>query len=124
MGAFGFLGAYFLITLAAPVFVKKRNELKGKDIAVCVAAVALMLIPAVGSVYPVPDPPVRYFPYIFLGYLLIGGARVAWLRLRAPRATAANSRRDPGQARSGQPRGARGGKRLTSQGACAGATDP
>jgi len=43
-----------------------------------------MLIPAVGSVYPVPDPPVRYFPYIFLGYLLIGGGRVAWLRLRAP----------------------------------------
>jgi amino acid transporter len=84
MGAFGFLGAYFLVTLAAPVFVKKRNELKGKDVAVCVAAVVLMLIPAIGSVYPVPDPPVRYFPYIFLGYLLIGGARVAWLHMRTP----------------------------------------
>jgi amino acid transporter len=84
MGAFGFLGAYFLITLAAPVFVKKRNELTGKDVAICVAAIVLMLIPAIGSVYPVPDPPVRYFPYIFLGYLLIGGGRVAWLRFRAP----------------------------------------
>jgi amino acid transporter len=84
MGAFGFLGAYFLITLAAPLFVKKRDELKGKDIAVCAAAILLMLIPAIGSVYPVPDPPVRYFPYIFLGYLLIGAARVVWLRQRAP----------------------------------------
>jgi len=84
MGAFGFLGAYFLITLAAPVFVKKRGELKGKDIAVCAAALVLMLIPAIGSVYPVPDPPVRYFPYIFLGYLGIGVARVLWLRMRAP----------------------------------------
>jgi amino acid transporter len=84
MGAFGFLGAYFLITLAAPIFVKKRNELTGKDVAVCAAAIVLMLIPAVGSVYPVPDPPVRYFPYIFLGYLLIGGGRIAWLRMRAP----------------------------------------
>jgi amino acid transporter len=84
MGAFGFLGAYFLITLAAPLYVKKRDELKGKDVAVCVAAILLMLIPAVGSVYPVPDAPVRYFPYIFAGYLLIGGARVVWLRQRAP----------------------------------------
>jgi amino acid transporter len=84
MGAFGFLGAYFLITLAAPIFIKKRNELTGKDVAVCAAAIVLMLIPAVGSVYPVPDPPVRYFPYIFLGYLLIGGGRIAWLRMRAP----------------------------------------
>jgi amino acid transporter len=84
MGAFGFLGAYFLITLAAPFFVKKRGELTSTDIAICVAAVVLMLVPAVGSVYPVPDPPVRYFPYIFAAYLLAGGARVLWLRLRAP----------------------------------------
>jgi amino acid transporter len=84
MGAFGFLGAYFLITIAAPLYIRKRNELTGKDIAVCVAALVLMLIPAIGSVYPVPDPPVRYFPYVFIGYLMIGGARVAWLRLSAP----------------------------------------
>jgi amino acid transporter len=84
MGAFGFLGAYFLITLAAPAFIKKRGELTGKDIAVSAAAIVLMLIPAVGSVYPVPDPPVRYFPYIFAGYLLLGAARVVWLRMRAP----------------------------------------
>lgn len=84
MGAFGFLGAYFLITIAAPTFVKKRGELTGKDVAICVAAIVLMLVPAVGSVYPVPDPPVRYFPYIFLGYLLLGGARVAYLKMSSP----------------------------------------
>jgi len=43
-----------------------------------------MLIPAIGSVYPVPDPPVRYFPYIFLAYLAIGLARVGWIRMSAP----------------------------------------
>jgi len=84
MGAFGFLGSYFLVTIAAPVFVKKRDELTSKDVAICAAALALMLIPAVGSVYPVPDPPVRYFPYIFLAYLVVGGARIAWLRMSAP----------------------------------------
>jgi amino acid transporter len=84
MGAFGFLGAYFFITVAAPVFLKKRGELKGKDIALCVAAVLLMLIPALGSIYPVPPAPVKYFPYIFALYLVIGALRVLSLRFGAP----------------------------------------
>jgi amino acid transporter len=75
MGAFGFLGAYFLVSLAAPIFLKKRNELKAKDVAYCVVALLLMVIPAVGSVYPVPPAPGNYFPYIFLGYLLCGFVR-------------------------------------------------
>jgi len=76
MGAFGFLGAYFLISVAAPVFLKKRGELKVKDMALCVAALLLMLIPAVGSVYPVPAAPVNTFPYVFAAYLFFGYARV------------------------------------------------
>jgi amino acid transporter len=84
MGAFGFLGAYLLVTIAAPMFVKRLGERKPKDVALCVAALALMLIPAIGSVYPVPDPPVRYFPYIFLGYLAIGLGRINWMRMSVP----------------------------------------
>ncbi|MDR3456307.1 MAG: APC family permease [Verrucomicrobiae bacterium] len=76
MGAFGFLGAYFLISLAAPAFLKKRGELKAKDIGMCVAAVVLMIIPTVGMFVPLPDPPVRYFPYVFGAYLFFGYARV------------------------------------------------
>jgi len=80
MGAFGFLGAYFLITLAAPVYLKKLNELQTKDIVLCVAAILLMVIPAIGSVYPIPDAPVKYFPYIFLVYLFFGVTRALALR--------------------------------------------
>ena len=76
MGAFGFLGAYFLVSLAAPAFLKKRGELKAKDIGMCVASVALMIIPTVGMFVPLPDPPVRYFPYVFGAYLFFGYARV------------------------------------------------
>jgi amino acid transporter len=76
MGAFGFLGAYFLISIAAPVFLKRRGELKAKDTILCVAAILLMLIPAVGSVYPVPAAPVNAFPYVFAAYLFFGYARV------------------------------------------------
>jgi amino acid transporter len=75
MGAFGFLGAYFLVSLAAPFYLAKRKELRGQDIAVCAAALVLMVIPAVGSVYPVPPAPVSYFPYVFVVYLLAGFMR-------------------------------------------------
>ncbi len=84
MGAFGFLGAYFLISLAAPAFLKKRGELKAKDIVLCVAAVALMIIPAVGMFVPLPDPPVRYFPYVFAAYLFFGYVRVMGMQHQKP----------------------------------------
>ena len=71
-GAFGFLGAYFLISIAAPAYLSKRGELSTGAIALSVASVTLLLVPAVGSVYPVPSWPVNIFPYIFLGYLAIG----------------------------------------------------
>lgn len=76
LGAFGFLGAYFLVSLAAPFYLNKRGELRGKDIAFCVAALLLMIIPAVGSVYPVPPAPANYFPYFFMAYIFIGGMRL------------------------------------------------
>lgn len=69
MGAFGFLAAYVLITLAAPANLRKRKELRIRDIVLCVSALALLLIPAVDSIYPVPAFPLNLFPYIFLGYL-------------------------------------------------------
>ena len=62
MGAFGFVGAYTFIVLAAPFFLKKRGELKAQHVILCVVAMALMLIPIVGSVWPVPSPPVNCFP--------------------------------------------------------------
>jgi amino acid transporter len=84
MGAFGFVGAYVLVTLAAPFYLKKINDLKAKDVVWSVAGLVMLLIPAIGSVYPVPPPPVNYFPYVFLGYLGLGGIRVVMLKIQAP----------------------------------------
>jgi amino acid transporter len=77
-GAFGFLGGYFLISLAAPAYLKRIGALRGRDIALSAASVILLLVPAIGSVYPVPSWPVNIFPYIFLGYLAIG---IAWFMI-------------------------------------------
>ena len=71
-GAMGFCGAYVLISLAAPFYLKKIGELKVYHIAVAVIALALLVVPIVGTVYPAPSFPMNYFPYIFLTYLVVG----------------------------------------------------
>jgi hypothetical protein len=61
------------------------------------AAILLLLIPAVGSVYPVPPAPVRYFPYLYLAYLAAGLAWVLFFYGRKPTASE-TIRRDLDQA--------------------------
>jgi len=85
MGAFGFVGAYSLIVLSAPAFLKKRGELQAKHIVLCVVAMALMLIPIIGSVWPIPSPPVNAFPYVFLGYLWFGVIQVMSMQHQKPK---------------------------------------
>jgi len=77
LAAFGFLLAYFMISIAAPVYLRKLGQLTRRDIAVCVAAILCLLVPTVGSFYPVPAAPVSYFPYYFLAYILAGAAWLA-----------------------------------------------
>ncbi|HSZ59018.1 MAG TPA: APC family permease [Tepidisphaeraceae bacterium] len=84
MGAFGFTAAYFLISFAAPAYLKHEKQLRTLDVVLCVGAVVCLLVPAVGSVYPVPPFPVNYFPYIFLAYLAIGVIWVLSFRFRVP----------------------------------------
>jgi amino acid transporter len=72
LAAFGFLLAYFLITIAAPVYLAKRQELRPRHVVVAVVAFLCLLVPTVGSFYPLPPYPVNIFPYIFLGYMLVG----------------------------------------------------
>ena len=76
MAAFGFMVAYFLVTVAAPVYLKSLGELRAPNLVMTGAALLLLCIPAVGSVWPLPPAPVLYFPYIFLLYMAIG---VAWV---------------------------------------------
>jgi amino acid transporter len=78
LAAFGFLTAYYLISVAAPVYLRRRNELTRKNIVIMVLALLCLLVPLIGSFYPLPPVPVRYFPYYFLAYMLVG---VAWLAI-------------------------------------------
>ena len=56
-----------------------QNLARRKDLAISAIAVLLLLVPAVGSVYPVPTRPYSAFPYIFLAYVISG---LFWIRRR------------------------------------------
>jgi amino acid transporter len=73
MAAFGFIVAYILVSIAAPLYVKSLGQLKPYHIFISVASLVLLLIPTIGSVYPVPPAPVKYFPYMFAAYFVLGG---------------------------------------------------
>jgi len=72
LATFGFLFSYAIVCIAAPLFLRRQHALRAKNIAVTVAALVLLTIPMVGSVYPVPDAPYKYFPYVYVGLMVIG----------------------------------------------------
>lgn len=73
LAAFGFLLAYFLTTVAAPVYLKKQGELRPRHVVIAVLSFLCLLVPTEGSIYPVPPSPVNLFPYLFLAYVAVGG---------------------------------------------------
>jgi amino acid transporter len=86
LAAFGFLFAYFMITVAAPFYLRKLGEIRRRNVLVAVLAFACLMVPTVGSFYPAPAWPINLFPYIFLGYMLVGGARLYWMHRTQPAA--------------------------------------
>jgi amino acid transporter len=84
MAACGFLFAYYMITVAAPFYLRKLGQLRQRDVLIAVLAFVCLMVPTVGSFYPAPPSPVNLFPYIFLGYMLLGGARLYWMHRVQP----------------------------------------
>jgi amino acid transporter len=84
LAAFGFLLAYYLITLAAPMYLKKIGELRRHHVVMVVVAVLCLLVPTIGSFYPLPAYPVRLFPYMFMAWILVGAGWLYVVNRRSP----------------------------------------
>ncbi|HWD54154.1 MAG TPA: APC family permease [Acidimicrobiales bacterium] len=84
LAAFGFLVAYYLITVAAPVYLKKIGELSPRNVVLACVAVLCLLVPTVGSFYPMPLWPVDLFPYIYLAWMAVGGTWLFIVNRRRP----------------------------------------
>lgn len=89
--SYGFLTVYILISIAAPVYLRKIGKLRPLDVLFSVLAIGFMAIPVLGSVgipgstmFPVPQAPYDAFPYLFLMYLLVTCGWFIMQRLRSP----------------------------------------
>ncbi len=77
IASFGFLGGYLVVCVAAPVFLARRHALHPGRVFVSAAAVAVIGAAFVLSLFPVPEGPWRFLPYIFVG-ILAAGMIVSW----------------------------------------------
>jgi uncharacterized membrane protein len=66
------------------MYLKKIGELRRSHIVMVVIAVVCLLVPTIGSFYPLPPYPVRLFPYIFLGWMVIGAVWLGIVSRRQP----------------------------------------
>lgn len=84
IATFGFLVAYVLVSIAAPLELWREKVLSIGALALAFVAIVLLMIPAVGSVYPLPAAPASYLPFIFIGLLAIGTLWFIYLRAFQP----------------------------------------
>lgn len=84
IATYGFLLVYVLVAVAAPIYLSRKRRLSLANLAIACTAVIFMVIPVIGSVYPVPAFPYNVFPYLFLMYLAVGAGFFWVLRQRSP----------------------------------------
>jgi amino acid transporter len=84
LSTFGFLIAYVLISIAAPLYLRRIGALTVTSAACAVVSVGLMAPPLIAAVYPTPAAPADKFPLYFLAYLAAGGLWYLALRARTP----------------------------------------
>jgi amino acid transporter len=84
MTGYGFLVAYFLISIAAPVYLHRRGELRPHHVLISALAAGLMAFVFAGQLYPAPPPPYNVFPYLTAAYFVVGILFYVVLRTRAP----------------------------------------
>lgn len=84
VATFGFLFAYILVSIAAPMYLRRRGEQNSTAVVMSVLSVAMLAVATVGSVVLSPTTPYNYLPYVFLGLLAIGALRFVYIRLRQP----------------------------------------
>lgn len=84
IATYGFLVSYFLVSLGAPLYLRRQGALKFYHVLSSAAAIVLLALVLVGTVYPVPAWPYNILPYVFLGLLGVGVAYFLLQRAIAP----------------------------------------
>jgi amino acid transporter len=83
VATFGFVTVYILVSTAAPLYLRSQGRLTPQAIGISVLAVVAMCAALLGNLYPIPDAPYSYLPYLYVVLLLTGFAWSMMWRARA-----------------------------------------
>jgi amino acid transporter len=72
LAVYGFMTAYGLVAVALPVHLRRVGRLSIGGVALSIAATGAAVAAMVGTIYPVPEAPYWYLPYIYLAYMASG----------------------------------------------------
>ena len=72
LSVYGFITAYSLAAVALPIYLKRIGQLSTGTLTLSIAATMAMILALAGTLYPVPDRPYNWLPYLYLVYLACG----------------------------------------------------
>jgi len=77
--SYAFVVIYAAISIGASFFLRALGQLRARNVAVSALAIVFLIVPATGSVYPLPPWPTTIYPLLFLVYAAIG-VIILWRR--------------------------------------------
>jgi len=84
LATFGFVTVYILVSAAAPLYLRAQGLLTPQALGISVLAILAMSAALLGNLYPVPEAPYSYLPYLYAALLLTGFAWSTIWSARAP----------------------------------------
>jgi amino acid transporter len=78
LAVYGFLTTYGLAAIALPIYLKRNHHLTNGSLLLSIATTLAMLLALAGTLYPVPERPYNWLPYVYLAYILCG---MAWFAI-------------------------------------------
>ena len=78
LAVYGFLTTYGLAAIALPLYLKRNHHLTPGTLLLSIATTLAMLLALAGTLYPVPERPYNWLPYVYLTYILCG---MAWFAI-------------------------------------------
>jgi len=81
LAVYGFLTTYGLAAIALPLYLKRNHHLTGAPLTLSIATTLAIVLALAGTLYPVPEHPYNWLPYIYLVYLFGG---ITWFSLTTP----------------------------------------
>ncbi|QNI35015.1 APC family permease [Alloacidobacterium dinghuense] len=71
LATYGFITVYGLVCIGLPIRLKRQQSLTQGTLWIAIAGAIAMLLAFVGNLYPMPQAPYSWLPYIYLAYLLV-----------------------------------------------------